>query len=67
MKNLKTIQSLKNEVELLRNKIIDATLTLKADSSYDLIFDSLSTDIESDLCSVLDTFETLIDEVESID
>jgi len=66
MKNLKTIQSLKNEVELLRNKIIDATLTLKADSSYDLIFDSLSTDIESDLCSVLDTFETLIDEVESI-
>ena len=66
MKNLKTIQSLKNEVELLRNKIIDATLTLKADSSYDLIFDSLSTDIESDLCNVLDTFETLIEEVESI-
>jgi hypothetical protein len=66
MKNLKTIQSLKNEVELLRNKIIDATLTLKADSSYDLIFDSLSTDIESDLCNILDTFETLIDEVESI-
>jgi hypothetical protein len=66
MKNLKTLKSLKNEIELLRTKIIDASLALKVDNNYDLIFDSLETDVESDLCNLLSTFEMLIEEVEDI-
>ena len=66
MKNLKTLKSLKKEIELLRTKIIDISIDLKVDNSYELIFDSLETDVESDLCNLLNTFEMLIEEVESI-
>jgi glycosyltransferase involved in cell wall biosynthesis len=50
----------------LRTKIINASIDLKVDNSYELIFNTLETDVESDLCNLLNTFETLIDEVESI-
>ena len=66
MKNKKLVKLLRNEVEKLRNKINDSTLELKNEKNYDLVFDTLTTEVESDICNLLDTFDTLIDDIDDM-
>jgi len=63
MTNKKLIKSLKKDVEKLRNKINNSTLKLKDEKNYILIFDTLTTEIESDICNLKQTFDILIDDI----
>jgi hypothetical protein len=66
MTNRKLVKSLLKKVETLRQEIIDSTLEIKNEKNYDLVFDTLSTEIESDLCGLIDTFKLLIDDIDDM-
>jgi hypothetical protein len=67
MKNKKLVKLLKKDVEKLRYKINNSAVELKDENNYDLIFDTLVTEIESDICNLIDTFNTLIDDIDDMD
>ena len=64
MTNIELLQFIKNKIENVRDEINDLSLNVVEDQNYDLIFDTLSIELESDLCNVIDTIESLIDDVE---
>jgi hypothetical protein len=66
MTNRKLVKSLLKKVETLRQEIIDSTLEIKNEKNYDLVFDTLSTEVESDLCNLIDTFKLLIDDIDDM-
>jgi len=67
MTNRKLVKSLLKKVETLRQEIIDITmLEVKSEKNYDLVFDTLSTEVESDLCNLIDTFKLLIDDIDDM-
>jgi hypothetical protein len=66
MTNRKLVKSLLKKVETLRQEIIDSTLEIKNEKNYDLVFDTLSTEVESDLCGLIDTFKLLIDDIDDM-
>jgi hypothetical protein len=66
MTNKKLVKSLLKKVETLRQEIIDSTLEIKNEKNYDLVFDTLSTEVESDLCGLIDTFKLLIDDIDDM-
>jgi hypothetical protein len=64
MTNVELLQLIKSKIENVRNEINDLSLNIVEDQNYDLIFDTLSTELESDLCNAIDTINLLIDDVE---
>ena len=62
MNNIELLQLIKDKIEKVRDEIND--LNVVEDENYDLIFDTLATNLESDLCNAIDTVELLIDNVE---
>ena len=66
MTNRKLVKSLLKKVEALRHEIGDATHELKDEKNYLLIHDTLSTEVESDLCNLIDTFKLLIDDIDDM-
>ena len=66
MTNKKLVKSLLQKVEALRQEIIDTTHELKDEKNYLLIHDTLSTEVESDLLNLIDTFELLIDDIDEM-
>ena len=64
MINIELLQLIKSKIENVRDEINDLTTEVVADQNYDLIFDTLVTDLESDLCAAIDTVSLLIDDVE---
>jgi hypothetical protein len=67
MKNKKLVKILRKDVEILRNKINNSTVKLKDEKNYNLTFDTLTTEIESDICNLLDTFDELIDDIDDME
>jgi hypothetical protein len=66
MTNKKLVKSLLKKVETLRQEIIDASFEVQDEKNYDLVFDTLSTEVESDLCGLIDTFKLLIDDIDDM-
>lgn len=66
MTNKKLVKSLLQKVEALRQEIIDATHELKDEKNYTLIHDTLSTEVESDLLNLIDTFESLMFDIDDL-
>ena len=66
MTNRKLVKSLLQKVEALRQEIIDATHELKDEKNYTLIHDTLSTEVESDLLNLIDTFESLMFDIDDL-
>ena len=64
MTNVELLQLIKSKIENVRNEINDLSLNIVEDQNYDLISDTLSTELESDLCNAIDTINLLIDDVE---
>ena len=65
MKNLELLKQMQEKIENLRLEIIEASIDLDTtDENYDLIFDTLSEDVESSFCSLLNDFDSLISEIE---
>jgi hypothetical protein len=66
MTNRKLVKSLLKKVETLRQEIIDTSFEVQDEKNYDLVFDTLSTEVESDLCGLIDTFKLLIDDIDDM-
>jgi hypothetical protein len=66
MTNRKLVKSLLKKVETLRQEIIDTSFEVQDEKNYDLVFDTLSTEVESDLCNLIDTFKLLIDDIDDM-
>jgi hypothetical protein len=66
MTNKKLVKLLLKKVETLRQEIIDASFEVQDEKNYDLVFDTLSTEVESDLCGLIDTFKLLIDDIDDM-
>ena len=64
MTNQQLLELIKRKIENVRHEIIDLTILIVEDDNYDLIYDTLATNLESDLCNAIDTVELLIDNVE---
>jgi hypothetical protein len=64
MTNIELLKSILSKIENVRDEINDLTTEVVVDKNYDLIFDTLCTKLESDLCSAIDTVNELIDDVE---
>jgi hypothetical protein len=62
MTNKKLLKLIKSKIENVRNEINDLTIDVK-DDNYDLIFDTLTIKLESDLCNAIDTVNLLIDDI----
>jgi hypothetical protein len=64
MKNLELLKQMKEKIENLRLEIIETSIDLDTtDENYDLIFDTLSEDVESSFCNLLNDFDSLISEI----
>lgn len=63
MNNLKLLNKIKSKLEKTREEIIELSLKVGEDENYWIVFDMLSTELESDLCNALDTVECCIDEI----
>ena len=64
MTNIELLNLILSKIENVRNEINDLTINVVGDDNYDLVFDTLVTDLESDLCNAIDTVNNLIDDVE---
>jgi hypothetical protein len=64
MTNIELLKLILSKIENVRDEINDLTTEVVADENYDLIFDTLCTRLESDLCNAIDTVNELIDDVE---
>jgi hypothetical protein len=64
MTNIELLNLILSKIENVRNEINDLTTDVVEDENYDLIFDTLVTELESDLCNAIDTVNNLIDNVE---
>jgi hypothetical protein len=62
MTNIELLKLILSKIEKVRDEIND--LDVVEDENYDLIFDTLCTRLESDLCNAIDTVNELIDDVE---
>jgi hypothetical protein len=67
MNNIQLVQFILSKVESLREEIIDLTHEVKDEDNYDLVFDTLSTEVESDLINLIDTFNLLIDDLDDLE
>ena len=64
MTNQQLLELIKRKIENVRHEIIDLTILIVEDDNYDLIYDTLATNLESDLCNAIDTVSLLIDDIE---
>ena len=66
VKNLDLLKLIQSKIEKLRDEVNDLTnLVDESDEeNYFLVFDTLTTELESDLCNAIDTVSNLIDEIE---
>jgi hypothetical protein len=64
MNNLKLLNKIKSKLEKTREEINELSLKVGKDENFWLVFDMISTELESDLCNALNTVETCIEDIE---
>jgi hypothetical protein len=66
--NIDVLKNILTKIENVRSEIIDLQSNLNdADTDsdgYELMLDTLDSDLESDLCNAIDTVKNLIDDIE---
>jgi hypothetical protein len=67
MNNIQLVQFILSKVESLREEIVDLTYDVKDEDNYDLVFDTLSTEVESDLINLIDTLNLLVDDLDDLE
>ncbi len=67
MNNIQIVQFILSKVESLREEIVDLTYDVKDEDNYDLVFDTLSTEVESDLINLIDTLNLLVDDLDDLE